>query len=183
MFSAGFRWTRGVPKFMKVDTKNKRSQYKYCQKWVQVWEMWISFVKINFKCASRRKNIFVFESTQNLNSNNVFCRKYSLRWNEFLAMNCGQLQLSNMFQNYTKKPCKRDFSRRQKPLKTRFGWFWATFPNIHLPTFFHQCLKKCLKNLPKQPFSRRHSAPQNTFWLVLSYISEHSFANILPSMC
>ena len=44
-----------------------------------------------------------------------------------------------------------------------------------LPTldFCRLCLGKCLKNLPKQSFSRRYSAPQNTFWRVFASICEN----------
>ena len=70
--------------------------------------------------------------------------------------------------------------------KTCFEWFWATSLNIDLPTFFHLCLKKCLKKRPKQSFSRTYSAPKTRFdwfWATSVHIDLATFFHLCLKKC
>ena len=80
-----------------------------------------------------------------------------------------QLSYINVLRNAGKTFQSRLFHEGTAHSKTHFDCFEPQFLRIDFPLFptlFHQCLEKCRKNLSKRTFSRRYSAPQNTFWLV-----------------
>ena len=61
--------------------------------------------------------------------------------------------------------------------KTCFGRFWIIF-QINFASILHLCLRKAGKTLPELTFSRGYRALKNTFWQVLSHISEINFTTI-----
>ena len=64
--------------------------------------------------------------------------------------------------------------------KTCFGRFWITF-QMNFASVFHLCLRNAGKTLPELTFSRGYRALKNTFWQVLSHISEINFTTIFQS--
>ena len=146
-----------------------------------------SFRNVDLFCQNqiwasiREKGYFCFWVNSNFNKNNVFCRKYSLPWNQFLAMNCLQLQLSNMFHQIweiTPNTLKECFFTKVQSTEKHVLAVLRCISEKNLTSISNRCLEKWLKVVQKRTFSRRHGAPTNVFWLVLNHISKNNVATI-----